>query len=82
MCFVATFSSVFYPLWILSTGRMAAVLDGRFIICANWITRMPSMVFDVHTVGVGCINQVCNMSVNCYECRDWSDSCKLALPHS
>ena len=24
---------------------------------------MPSMVFDVHTVGVGCINQVCNMSV-------------------
>ena len=24
---------------------------------------MPSMVFDVHTVGVGCIIQVCNMSV-------------------
>ena len=24
---------------------------------------MPSMVFDVHTVGVGCIVQVCNMSV-------------------
>ena len=26
---------------------MAAVSDGRFIICANWITRMPSIVFDV-----------------------------------
>ena len=24
---------------------------------------MPSMVFDVHTVGVGCIIQICNMSV-------------------
>ena len=51
---------------------MAAVSDGRFIICAYWITRMPSVVFDVHTLGVGCINQVCNMSVCCYECRDWS----------
>ena len=40
------------------------------------------MVFDVHTVGVGCIIQVCNMSVCCYECRDWSDSFTLALPHS
>ena len=38
---------------------MAAVSDGRFIICAYWITLMPSMVFDVHTVGVGCIIQVC-----------------------
>ena len=36
---------------------------------------MPSIVFDVPTVGVGCINQVCNMSVSCYECRDWLDSC-------
>ena len=38
---------------------MSAVSDGGFIICAYWITRMPSMVFDVHTVGVGCIIQVC-----------------------
>ena len=42
---------------------MAAVSEERFIICAFWITRMPSMVFDVHTVGVGCIIQVCYMSV-------------------
>ena len=62
---------------------MAAVSYGRFIrVCANWITHMPSIVFDVYTVGVGCIHQVCNMSVSCYECRGWSDSCKLALPHS
>ena len=31
---------------------------------------MPSIVFDVHTVGVGCKDQVCNMSVRCYECCD------------
>ena len=43
---------------------------------------MPPMVFDVHTVGVGCIIKVCNMSVCCYEGRDWSDSFTLALPHS
>ena len=36
---------------------------------------MPSIVFDVHTMGVRCKDQVCNMSVRCYECRDWSDSC-------
>ena len=33
---------------------VAAVSDGGFLrFCANWITRMPSIVFDVHTVGVG-----------------------------
>ena len=42
---------------------MAAVSDGRFIICAYWISSMPSMVFDVHTVGVGCIIQGCNICV-------------------
>ena len=43
---------------------------GRRIYCfyANWINRMPSIVFDVHTVGVGCKDQVCTMSVRCYEC--------------
>ena len=67
----------------IPTARMAAVSDGGFILyCANWITRMPSIVFDVHTVGVGCKDQVCNVSVRCYECRDLSDSCKLTLPHS
>ena len=83
VCYDAVFSSVFYPIGFLPTARMAAVSDGGFICySANWITRMPSIVFDVHTVGVGCKDQVCNMSVRCYECRDWSDSCKLALPLS
>ena len=31
--------------------------DGRFIVCAYWITRMPSMVFDVHAVGVGVLSR-------------------------
>ena len=65
------------------TTSMAAVSDGGYFHnCTNCITRMPSIVFDVHTVGVGCKDKVCNMSVRCYECRDWSDSCKLVLPHS
>ena len=83
VCCDAVFSSVFYPIGFSPTARMAAVSDGGFICyCANWITRMPSIVFDVHTVGVGCKDQVCTMSVHCYECRGWSDSCNLALPHS
>ena len=45
------------------TTSMAAVSDGgNFRNCANCITRMPSIVFDAHTVGVGCKNQVCNVS--------------------
>ena len=60
---------------------MAAVSDGGYFRnCANCISRMPSIVFDDHTVGIGCKDQVCNMSVRCYECRDWSDSYRLALP--
>ena len=35
------------PNRILSAGNMAAVSIGRIIICAFWIIRMPSMVFDV-----------------------------------
>ena len=40
---------------------------------------MPSIVFDAHTLCIGCEDQVCNMSVHCYECRDWSDSYRLAF---
>ena len=57
--------------------------DERFIICAYWITRMPSMVFDVHTVGVGCIKfgyVICLFVV--MSAVTGSDSFKLALPHS
>ena len=65
---------MFYPIGFYRqpTTSMAAVSDGGYFHnCANFITRMPSTVLDVHTVGVGCKDQVCNMSVRCYECRDW-----------
>ena len=59
---------------------MAAVSDGgKFRNCANYTTRMPSIVFDAHTLCIGCKDQVCDMSVHCYECRDWSDSYRLAF---
>ena len=60
--------------------QMAAVSDGgKFPNCANCITRMPSIVFDAHTLYIGCKDQVFNMSVHCYECRDWSDSYRLTF---
>ena len=59
---------------------MAAVSDGRkFRNCANCTSRMPSIVFDAHTLCIGCRDQVCDMSVHCEECRDWSDSYRLAF---
>ena len=59
---------------------MAAVSNGRkFRNCANCTSRMPSIVFDAHTLCIGCRDQVCDMSVHCGECRDWSDSYRLAF---
>ena len=59
---------------------MATVSDGRkFRNCANCTNRMPSIVFDAHTLCIGCRDQVCDMSVHCDECRDWSDSYRLAF---
>ena len=59
---------------------MAAVSDGKkFRNCANCTSRMPSIVFDAHTLCIGCRDQVCDMSVHCDECRDWSDSYRLAF---
>ena len=49
---------------------MATVSDGgKFHDCANFTSCMPSIVFDAHTLCIGCKDQVCNMSVYCYECR-------------
>ena len=56
---------MFYPIGFYRqpTSSMAAVSDGGYFDnCANCITRMPSIVFDVQTVGVGCKDQVCNMT--------------------
>ena len=59
---------------------MAAVSDGRkFRNCANCTTRMPSIVLDAHTLCIGCRHQVCDMCVHCDECRDWTDSYRLAF---
>ena len=59
---------------------MNAVSDGKkFRNCANCTSRMPSIVFDAHTLCIGCRDQVCDMSVHCDECRDWSDSYRLAF---
>ena len=85
VCYDAAFLPCFFRLDSTDSPStsMAAVSDGgNFRNCANCITRMPSIVFDAHTLGIGCKDQVCNMSVRCYECRDWSDSYRLALPHS
>ena len=59
---------------------MAAVSDGKkFRNCANCTNRMPSIVFDAHTLCIRCRDQVCDMSVHCDECRDWPDSYRLAF---
>ena len=59
---------------------MAAVSEGKkFRNCANCTNRMPSIVFDAHTLFIGCRDQVCDMSVHCDECRDWPDSYRLAF---
>ena len=58
----------------------AAASDKRkFRNCTNCTNRMPSIDFDAHTLCIGCRRQVCDMSVHCDECRDWSDSYRSAF---
>ena len=64
----------------LPSPMAAAVSDGRkFRNCANCTNRMPSIVLDAHTLCIRCRHQVCDMSVHCDECRDWTDSYRLAF---
>ena len=51
----------------------------KFRNCTNCTDRMPSIVFDAHTLCIGCRHQVCDMSVHCDECRDWTDSYRSAF---
>ena len=60
-----------------SNGR--SVGRKRFRNCANCANRMPSIVFDAHTLCFGCRVKVCDMSFHCDEYRDWSDSYRLAF---
>ena len=39
--------------------------------CTNCTSRMPSFLYDNHTLCTKCRNQVCNMNLVCDECRDW-----------
>ena len=85
VCCDAEFLTYFFRLDFTDSRRLQwppCRTEECFANRANCISRMPSIVFDAHTVGIGCKNQVCNMSVHYYECRDWSDSYRLALPHS
>ena len=51
--------------------NMAAAAKRRFRKCTNCTSRMPSIMYDNHTLCIKCRKQVCDMSVVCEECRDW-----------
>ena len=64
---------------LLSPKAAAASDKRKFRNCTNCTNRMPSIDFDGHTLCIGCRRQVCDMSVHCDECRDWSDSYRSAF---
>ena len=39
--------------------------------CTNCTSRMPSFLYDNHTLCTKCRNQVCNINLICYKCHDW-----------
>ena len=39
--------------------------------CTNCTSRMPSFLYDNHTLCTKCRNQVCNKNLICYRCHDW-----------
>ena len=58
----------------------AAASDKRkFRTCSNCTSRMPSIDFDAHTLCIGCRHQVCDLTVFCDECRNWSDTYRTAF---
>ena len=61
---------------------MAAPASAKrmFRNCTNCTNRMPSIDFDAHTLCIGCRRKVCDMSVHCDECRDWTDSYRAVPP--
>ena len=52
----------------------AASEKRKFRTCLHCTTRMPSIDFDTHTLCIECRHQVCDLTVHCDECRDWSDT--------
>ena len=58
----------------------AAASDKRkFRTCSNCTSHMPSLDFDAHTLCIGCRHQVCDLTVYCDECRNWSDTYRSAF---
>ena len=49
--------------------------------CTSCTSRMPSFVYDNHTLCTKCRNQVCNMILVCDECRDWSITKRKTFVH-
>ena len=58
----------------------AAASDKRkYRICSNCTSRMPSIDFDAHTLCIGCRHQVCDLTVHCDECRNWTETYRAAF---
>ena len=51
----------------------------KFRTCSSCTSRMPSIDFDAHTLCIGCRHQVCDLTVRCEECRNWSDTYRSAF---
>ena len=59
---------------------VASASDKRkYRICANCTSRIPFISFDAHTLCIGCRNQVCDLSVYCDECCNWTDTYRAAF---
>ena len=63
------------------TSPMAAAASDKrkFRTCSNCTSCMPSIDFDAHTLCIGCRHQVCDLTVYCDECRNWSDTYRSAF---
>ena len=63
------------------TSPMASAASDKrkFRTCSNCTSRMPSIDFDAHTLCIGCRHQVCDLTVYCDECRNWSDTYRSAF---
>ena len=49
--------------------------------CTNCTSRMPSFLYDNHTLCTKCRNQVCNMNLVCDECHDWPITKRKTFVH-
>ena len=58
----------------------AAASDKRkYRLCSSCTSRMPSIDFDAHTLCIGCRHQVCDLTVHCDECCNWTATYRAAF---